>query len=192
VVTAIAVGPPPTVSVKIGGTATATAGLRYMAAYVPRVNDTVWVLTIGTDNIVWGALAAATPAAPIRQNLGINNISTASGAWTAMHANLTFNFVVGASGRVAVSAAAAIWASAAGDAYLGIALDGTVIDIDSISLYSYSNLSWKMSGRNVFTTTPGSHAFSLMWAAASCTIEIDGGIRAASGRGAWMLVENVP
>jgi len=57
VVTAIAVGPPPTVSVKIGGTATATAGLRFMATYSPAVNDTVWVLTIGRDNIVWGSLA---------------------------------------------------------------------------------------------------------------------------------------
>lgn len=57
VVTATAAGPPATVTVKISGSTTATAGLRYLSSYTPSVNDTVLILSRGSDFVVVGKLA---------------------------------------------------------------------------------------------------------------------------------------
>jgi hypothetical protein len=50
-------GSPPTVSVYIGGAATATPGLRYLASYAPVVDDVVEILEQGRTRIVLGKLA---------------------------------------------------------------------------------------------------------------------------------------
>lgn len=56
VVTATATGPN-RVTIKLGGSTVAIAGVRYLASYSPTVNDTVFVLANGVDLLVLGKLA---------------------------------------------------------------------------------------------------------------------------------------
>jgi hypothetical protein len=62
VVTALAAGPPPTVTVRIGKAATAVPSIRYHSAYIPAVNDVVFLIQNGPDVLCLGTLASAVTA----------------------------------------------------------------------------------------------------------------------------------
>lgn len=57
VVTAVATGPPASLSVEIGGSDTVVSGVRYLNSYSPSVGHTVWVDIQDSDPIVIGRLA---------------------------------------------------------------------------------------------------------------------------------------
>lgn len=56
-VTAVAAGPPPTVSLQLGGSTVAIPGVRYLSSYSPTVNDVVLVLKNGPDLVCLGKMA---------------------------------------------------------------------------------------------------------------------------------------
>lgn len=64
VVTAIAAGPPASLTITLAGSSTSIAGVRYLSSYGPVVNDTVEILQSGSDLLVIGTLAAGKPNSP--------------------------------------------------------------------------------------------------------------------------------
>lgn len=56
-VTAVNVGPPPTLSLKIGGSDEVVPDAAYGPGYYPMTGDTVWIFHSGTDVLVYGAKA---------------------------------------------------------------------------------------------------------------------------------------
>lgn len=191
VITALAAGPPPTVTVRIGKATTAVPGIRYHSAYIPAVSDVVFLVQNGSDVLCLGTLAAATAAilSPSAANLAYvvrgevksDKISAIETTTSAVFVDLAtvgpaVTVTVGAAGRVLVALSADLQnATAGGTSLMGYAISGATVAVantlQSIS-FTAAAVGYDQVFGNVFMVTglaPGSTTFTAKYRTTAAT-----------------------
>lgn len=115
------------VTINLGGSSVAIAGVAYAASYLPQVNDIVMLLELDSRLLVLGAIADASHGPPRLLTIvnyrpgSVTDVSTASTSLGDVDAtNLKVTFTFPASGNVLIRLQANVYQAAANNEYWGL------------------------------------------------------------------------